>query len=67
MASPCACGGIALLLSALKAEGQAVTPARVRRALENTCQPVAAGQPDAALTYGRGLLQVRHGQNGPVG
>lgn len=30
MASPCACGGLALLISALKAEGQAVTPARIR-------------------------------------
>ena len=30
---------------------------RVRRALENTCKPVSDG-PDAALTYGRGLLQV---------
>lgn len=30
----------------------------VRRALENTCKPVGNG-PDAALTYGRGLLQVR--------
>ena len=30
---------------------------RVRRALENTCKPVGDG-PDAALTYGRGLLQV---------
>lgn len=29
MASPCACGGLALLVSALKAEGQAVTPARI--------------------------------------
>lgn len=30
MASPCACGGLALLVSALKGEGQAVTPARIR-------------------------------------
>ena len=31
---------------------------RVPRALENTCKPVGSG-PDAALTYGRGLLQVQ--------
>jgi hypothetical protein len=67
MASPCACGGLALLLSALKAEGQAVTPARVRRAVENTCLPVAAGEPDALLTYGRGLLQVRRSRGGGRG
>lgn len=58
MSSPCACGGLALLVSALKAEGQAVTPARLRRAVENTCAPVAARAPDGPLTYGRGLLQV---------
>ncbi len=52
MASPCACGGLALLLSALKAEGQAVMPARVARAVENTCLPVAQDQPDGVLTYG---------------
>jgi tripeptidyl-peptidase-2 len=59
MASPNACGGLALLVSAMLAEGQAVTPARVRRAVENTCQAVAEGDPEAVLTYGRGLLQVR--------
>jgi hypothetical protein len=32
---------------------------RVRRALENTCKPVGGGAPDAPLTYGKGLLQVR--------
>lgn len=59
MASPCACGGLALLVSALKAEEQAVTPARVRRAVENTCLPVAERAADGVLTYGRGLLQVQ--------
>lgn len=58
MASPCACGGLALLLSALKAEGQAITPARVRRAVENTALRLDSEDPSAVLTYGRGLLQV---------
>ena len=31
---------------------------RVRRALENTCQPLGDDKTDAALTYGQGLLQV---------
>ena len=59
MASPCACGGLALLVSALKAEGQIVTPARVRRAVENTALGVGSAAADGVLTYGRGLLQVR--------
>ena len=58
MASPCACGGLALLLSALKAEGQPITPARVRRAVENTALLLHPEEPSSALTYGRGLLQV---------
>lgn len=59
MSSPNACGGLALLLSAMLAEGQVITPARVRRAVENTCLPVGdAGDAAAVLTYGRGLLQV---------
>lgn len=58
MSSPCACGGLALLISALKQDGQTVTPARIRRAVENTCMPVGDGSPDSVLTYGRGLLQV---------
>ncbi len=59
MASPNACGGIALLLSGLLACGQPVAPHRLRRALENTAAPLGNGAPDAVLTYGRGLLQVR--------
>ena len=33
-------------------------PPMRRRAVENTCLPVAPGSPDGVLTYGRGLLQV---------
>jgi tripeptidyl-peptidase-2 len=57
MASPCAAGGLALLVSALKAEGASTAPARVRRAAENTARPLGGG-PAGALTHGRGLLQV---------
>ncbi|KAK9867034.1 hypothetical protein WJX84_006426, partial [Apatococcus fuscideae] len=57
MASPNACGGVALLLSGLKQSGLAITPARVRRALENTAHVVSTAA-DAAFTYGQGLLQV---------
>jgi hypothetical protein len=39
--------------------GQWITPARVRRAVEATCMPLGGSSPDAVLTYGRGLLQVR--------
>ncbi|PRQ60108.1 putative tripeptidyl-peptidase II [Rosa chinensis] len=57
MASPSACGGIALLISALKAEGISVSPYSVRKALENTSVPVGS-LPEDKLSTGQGLMQV---------
>ncbi|KAL0659456.1 hypothetical protein Bca4012_080041 [Brassica carinata] len=57
MSSPSACGAIALLLSAMKAEGIPVSPYSVRRALENTSTPVG-DLPEDKLTTGQGLMQV---------
>ena len=45
----------ALLLSALKAEGVAYSPASVKRALENTAAPL--GQHDK-FSIGQGVVQV---------
>ncbi|CAI0546836.1 unnamed protein product [Linum tenue] len=57
MASPSACGGTALLISAMKAEGVCVSPYTVRKALENTAEPVGQSLADK-LTTGQGLMQV---------
>ncbi|KAL9240459.1 hypothetical protein vseg_014675 [Gypsophila vaccaria] len=57
MSSPSACGGIALIISAMKAEGIHVSPYSVRRALENTCVPISS-LPEERLTTGMGLMQV---------
>ncbi|KAF3432977.1 hypothetical protein FNV43_RR24079 [Rhamnella rubrinervis] len=57
MSSPSACGGIALLISAMKAEGIPVSPYKVRKALENTSIPVGS-LPEDKLTTGQGLMQV---------
>lgn len=57
MSSPNACGGLALLVSAMKANKMQVTPSLVRRAAENSAKSVGAAD-SAALTYGSGLLQV---------
>ncbi|KAK3447198.1 hypothetical protein EUGRSUZ_A02778 [Eucalyptus grandis] len=57
MASPSACGGVALLISAMKAEGIPVSPYTVRKALENTCLPIGS-LPEDKLTTGQGLMQV---------
>ncbi|RDX94509.1 Tripeptidyl-peptidase 2, partial [Mucuna pruriens] len=57
MASPSACGGIALLISAMKAEGIPVSPYSVRKALENTSIPIG-DSPEDKLSTGQGLMQV---------
>ncbi|RYQ94046.1 hypothetical protein Ahy_B09g100248 isoform A [Arachis hypogaea] len=57
MASPSACGGIALLISAMKAEGINVSPYSVRKALENTSVPIG-NSPEDKLSTGQGLMQV---------
>ncbi|XP_074282195.1 tripeptidyl-peptidase 2 [Silene latifolia] len=57
MSSPSACGGIALVLSGMKAEGIHTSPYSVRRALENTCVPISS-VPEEKLTTGMGLMQV---------
>ncbi|SBT51931.1 S8 family serine peptidase [Micromonospora auratinigra] len=55
MASPQAAGGAALLLSAAKATGTAVTPAALRRAVYSSAQPI-----EGVATYaqGYGMLDV---------
>lgn len=55
MSSPNACGGIALLLSGLKANSIPYSPHSIRRALENTALDVEGLD---RLTQGHGLLQV---------
>lgn len=55
MASPNCCGGIALMLSGLKAENVAYSPARVQRALENTARDVAEVE---IFAEGRGMVQI---------
>ncbi|MDA1194094.1 MAG: S8 family serine peptidase [Planctomycetota bacterium] len=55
MSAPNLCGGVALLLSGLKQEERAWTPARVRRALANTTAPIEGSDP---FSHGHGLIQI---------
>ncbi|XP_006647647.1 tripeptidyl-peptidase 2 [Oryza brachyantha] len=57
MSSPSACGGVALLVSAMKAEGIPLSPYIVRKAIENTAASIS-DVPEEKLTTGHGLLQV---------
>ncbi|MQM06774.1 hypothetical protein Taro_039603 [Colocasia esculenta] len=56
MASPSACGGVALLISGMKAEGVPVSPYSVREALENTTVAIGDKLEDK-LSTGQGLMQ----------
>src|SRR5690606_36645772 len=55
MASPNACGSIALLLSGMKAQEQQYTPALIRRALQNAAEQLPEVDPFA---QGAGLVRV---------
>uniref|UniRef100_A0A0D3F8K4 tripeptidyl-peptidase II n=1 Tax=Oryza barthii TaxID=65489 RepID=A0A0D3F8K4_9ORYZ len=57
MSSPSACGGVALLVSAMKAEGIPLSPYTVRKAIENAAASIS-DVPEEKLTTGHGLLQV---------
>merc|ERR1719350_984988 len=54
MASPNACGNIAVLLSALQKEGITYTPSSVKRIVENTCTSL----PFSPLMVGCGMINV---------
>lgn len=55
MSSPACAGGIALLLSGLRARGLRWTPQRIKHAIENTARPLAGVE---KLGQGHGVLQI---------
>jgi tripeptidyl-peptidase-2 len=55
MAAPNAAGGVALILSGLKAANLPYSPASIRRALENSARSIEGLDP---FSQGRGLIQV---------
>lgn len=55
MASPNACGAVALLISAMKADDQDYSPNSLLRALSNTARNIERAD---AFTQGAGLIQV---------
>ena len=55
MSSPNACGAIALLLSAAKAEKLAYTPHRIKRALVNTAKPI---ETVSVFAQGAGMIRI---------
>ncbi|KAI8808438.1 Tripeptidyl peptidase II-domain-containing protein [Cladochytrium replicatum] len=59
MASPCACGCLALVISGLKGEGIAYTPYSIKAAVRNTAlRPLPIGGERNEETFGVGLVQV---------
>eukprot|EP01134_Creolimax_fragrantissima_P002465 CFRG2465T1 len=56
MASPNACGGVALLLSALKQKELPYTPQAIKSCLVATCMPMKGVEPHA---QGAGVIQVK--------
>jgi tripeptidyl-peptidase-2 len=55
MSSPNACGGIALMLSGLKAKEVDYTPHRIKRAIGNTARKIEGVE---VFAQGRGLIQI---------
>ena len=55
MSAPNLCGGVALLLSGLKAQGRPWSPPRIRRALTNTARRIEGID---VFGLGRGLVQI---------
>ena len=60
MSSPNACGGFALVLSALKAQNVPYSPMSVRRAFENTAALIPNTE---QFAQGRGMIRIEEAFN----